>query len=256
MASDRVSLYDALSDDYDRFVNWEERLSNELPFIRSLLQANDAKRVLDSACGTGHHAIALTQQGYQAVGIDLSPGMVDQARKNAEAASVAVSFYVTCLGELSRTVPYRFDAILCLGNSLPHIVDKTDLRAALKDMAAVLQPGGILLLQNRNYDRVWGEKVRFMPLITHQEGDQEWLFFRFMDFGPETLTFNMVTFHKADEEWHYRIGSTQLRPLFRAYLENLLRELGFDRVEAYGDYQSSPFDPDESSDLIIVAHHI
>ncbi len=250
----KVPLYDDLSGDYDRFVDWEGRLSNELPFILSLFEANGVERVLDSACGTGHHAIALAQQDYKVVGADLSLGMVDQARGNAKEAGVDVPFHVAGLEELADAVPGPFDATLCLGNSLPHIVDEASLRKTLEGVAASLRPGGILLVQNRNYDLVWARKERFMPLSTHQEGDQEWLFFRFMDFSAETFTFNMATLHKATSGWEYRIGSTELRPLLHAPLEALLQDAGFPRIEAYGDYQGSPFAPAESSDLIIVAH--
>jgi ubiquinone/menaquinone biosynthesis C-methylase UbiE len=70
-----VPLYDALSDDYDRFVNWENRLAYEMPFIERTLREVDARRVLDVACGTGMHAIQLARRGYKVVGADPSvPG--------------------------------------------------------------------------------------------------------------------------------------------------------------------------------------
>jgi ubiquinone/menaquinone biosynthesis C-methylase UbiE len=50
-------MYDAFSEDYDRFVNWESRLASEMPFIERLLQPLEKDgqpvRVLDAACGTG-----------------------------------------------------------------------------------------------------------------------------------------------------------------------------------------------------------
>jgi SAM-dependent methyltransferase len=55
----QVPLYDALAADYDRFVEWEGRLSHELPFLTALFEAHRVRRVLDAACGTGQHAIAL-----------------------------------------------------------------------------------------------------------------------------------------------------------------------------------------------------
>ena len=49
-------MYDDFSSNYDRFVNWPGRLAAELPFIERQLQAVEARRVLDAACGTGRHA--------------------------------------------------------------------------------------------------------------------------------------------------------------------------------------------------------
>ena len=147
-------MYDDFSSDYDRFVDWPGRLAAELPFIEHQLQAVGARRVLDAACGTGMHALALARRGYAAVGADLSPGMIARARANAAAAGVDVPFEVAGFGELNARVGTGFDALLCLGNSLPHLLAPAGLESALADFAACLRPGGLVLIQNRNFDAV------------------------------------------------------------------------------------------------------
>jgi glycine/sarcosine N-methyltransferase len=247
-----VPLYDDLSADYDRFVNWPARLAHELPFLERVLQAHGAKRVLDAACGTGRHALALTRRGYQADGADLSPRMVERARAAAVEAGLAARFEVGGLGELASTLPGPYDAVLCLGNSLPHLLTPEAVQGALADFREVLRPGGVLVIQNRNYDRVWRERQRFMPIEARREGEREWLFFRFMDFHEATLTFNMVTLRRDGAEWSYRVGATELRPIFEAELAAWLPAAGF-RVTFYGSYEGVPFDPRTSGDLIAVA---
>ncbi|MGC8787351.1 MAG: class I SAM-dependent methyltransferase, partial [Anaerolineae bacterium] len=186
-------MYDELSSDYDRFVNWSARLALELPFIIQELRRVEARRVLDAACGTGMHAIALAQQGYDVVGADLSPRMIEQACANAAAAGTAVHFVVAGFGELCTKVGDNFDALLCLGNSLPHLLSPASLEAALADFAACLRNGGLLLIQNRNFDRVLAQRERWQEPQYHREGEWEWLFLRFYDFEPDgTLTFNLV----------------------------------------------------------------
>ena len=143
-------MYVAFSQDYDRFVSWEERLRLELPFLEEALQAVGARRVLDAACGTGRHAVALAQRGYEVVGADLSPEMVARARAHAEAVGVPVRFVVAGFGALALAIGSGFDALLCLGNSLPHLLTEADLAAALQDFAACLRSGGLLCLQDLN----------------------------------------------------------------------------------------------------------
>ena len=212
------------------------------------------RRVLDSACGTGQHALALARRGYEAAGADLSPRMIEQARARAGEAGLAVPFVVAGLGELRAAFSESFDAVLCLGNSLPHLLTPAAVQAALRDFAAVLRPGGIAVIQNRNYDRVWGERERFMPLQQRREEGAEWLFFRFMDFHEATLTFNVVTLQRQrqDEAWTYRVGSTELQPLFQRELAAWLPAAGFG-AQFYGSYSSAPFDAELSGDLIVVA---
>jgi glycine/sarcosine N-methyltransferase len=75
-----------------------------------------------------------------------------------------------------------FEAVLYLGNSLPHVLDEAGLAAALKDFAAVLRPGGLLVLQNR-----------WMEPQSAQAGRTEWLFVHFYDFLVDgTIDFNIL----------------------------------------------------------------
>ncbi len=251
----QVPLYDTLAADYDRFVNWEARLAHEMPFFLRLFKEHGVERVLDAACGTGHHAIALALQGYQVVGADLSAPMIERARRNAmrHHAAGAVTFAVAGLGGLA-TLGETFDAVLCLGNSLPHLLTASSVAGALADFATVLRPGGLLVIQNRNLDRVWAERQRFMPPQVHQEDGGEWIFVRFYDFHPATLTFNMLRLRRGSEGWVQDLESTQLRPIFQRDLILGLAEAGFGEVILYGDYAGSAFDARESGDLIAVAY--
>ena len=58
-----TEFYDALSVDYDLFVDWPARLAYELPLLEEHLRRLGARTVLDVACGTGQHAIALARAG-------------------------------------------------------------------------------------------------------------------------------------------------------------------------------------------------
>jgi SAM-dependent methyltransferase len=260
-------MYDGFSADYDRFVNWPERLAVELPFIvgqiANGLGQSASPYVLDVACGTGMHAIALAQRGYEVVGADLSGEMIERARANARAeraaaaAGMGVRFEVAGFGELAEALtPERaFDAVLCLGNSLPHLLTPDDLAAALADFAACLRPEGLLLIQNRNFDAVLARGERWMPLQACREGDREWLFLRFYDFESDgTLTFNVVTLRREEEgNWSQRLATTRLWPLQREELVAALEAAGFGEIVCWGDVSGASFDPASSGNLIITA---
>jgi SAM-dependent methyltransferase len=250
----RVPLYDALAVDYDRFVNWEGRLAHELPFFLSLFRAHGVSYVLDAACGTGHHAFSLSSRGYTVAGADLSTRMIEQGRQNAVAQDVEVSFKVAGLGELVEAFGAGSqDAVLCLGNSLPHLLSAAELQRALVDFAGVLRPGGLAIVQNRNFDRVWAEQDRFMPPQSYRDAQGEWLFVRFYDFHPETVTFNMIRLWRTEGDWQYSVEATELRPIFHDDLVAGLGAAGFGEIRLYGSYEGSAFEPTQSGDLIAVA---
>jgi glycine/sarcosine N-methyltransferase len=257
-------MYDALSADYDRFVNWDSRLEFEMPFLLRQLDpyahpGGQPVRVLDAACATGRHAIALALRGFAAAGADLSRAMIELAQANAAQAGVSIPFLAAGFGALKETFEdyplFPFDAILCLGNSLPHLLTPVDLATALADFYAALRHGGKVVIQNRNFDAVLLQKERWMEPQSHREESHEWIFERFYDFDADGLiTFNIVTLHrKEDGDWQQRVTSTRLRPLRQVEMAAALAAVGFGEIAAYGSLGGALYDPATSSNLVLVA---
>ncbi|HZU87442.1 MAG TPA: methyltransferase domain-containing protein [Anaerolineaceae bacterium] len=254
-------MYDLLSRDYDRFVNWPNRLAFEMPFL--LKQLGSIKkpegtplRVLDAACGTGQHVLALAKEGMQAAGADLSLEMIRVARENASAAGADLCFEAVGFGSLAQMFGEgNFDALLCLGNSLPHLLTQTELASALNDFHACLAPGGLLLIQNRNFDSVLAKHERWMDPQAHNEGEHQWVFQRFYDFEPDGLIrFNIVTLYReGSEEWRARLTSTHLFPQTHADLAAALTHAGFTNPRFFGSLGGGDFDTEKSGNLVITA---
>ena len=250
------AMYDIFSSDYDRFVNWQNRLSSELPFIIKHLQLVNAGSVLDAATGTGMHVIALEQLGYQATGTDISSGMIQKARANASSSAVKEQFEVAGFGTFVHTFgAHSFDALLCLGNSLPHLLSSSELADSLADFASCIKPGGLLIIQNRNFDAILRHLERWMDPQYHSEANTEWIFMRFYDFDLDGLiTFNMVTLKREDRgNWSQNVVSSRLRPLLQTELVSALSKAGFEGITSYGNLGGDAFDPEASSNLVVTA---
>lgn len=252
-------MYDDFSNDYDRFVNWAGRLAHELPFIESqltLVAGSENRRLLDAACGTGMHAIALAQRGYTVTGADFSAGMIQRARENALAQAASVQFITAGFGQLAPLAGKgTFSAVLCLGNSLPHALAAEELAAALEDFAACLRPGGLLVVQNRNFDAVMASLERWMEPQAHRQGDQERIFVRFYDFDPDGLiTFNILTLRREETGgWTQQSTSTRLRPLLQAEMITALEAAGYRAIESYGNMSGAAFERRTSGNLVVAA---
>jgi SAM-dependent methyltransferase len=257
-------MYDSFSLDYDRFVNWPNRLAVELPFIQQqLARINPAVdqpfSILDAACGTGMHVVALAQQGHTVSGADLSTGMIERAKENAAAAGVEAYFTSAGFGNLAQAFQeqpgFPFDALLCLGNSLPHLLTRPELEAALADFCACLKPGGLLLIQNRNFDAVTTQRQRWMEPQAYRESGREWIFMRFYDFEADGLiNFNVATLYReGDGQWAQHVTNSRLRPLLRGELAGALLSAGFQEITCYGGMDATPFDPISSGNLVFTA---
>ncbi|GIX10751.1 MAG: methyltransferase [Elioraea sp.] len=143
LAQSRAALrrsYDAVAADY------AARLGGELahkPFDRARLRdlaARVAGRGLigDIGCGPGHVTAFLAACGADAIGLDLSPAMIAEARARHPGCRFAVAD-LHALG----AAPGRF-AALVLFYALIH-EDDASLAAALAACRAALAPGGPLL---------------------------------------------------------------------------------------------------------------
>ena len=263
---DAQGFYDGLGQDYDLMVSWSERIPREEAFFARVFGESGARRVLDAACGTGMHAIAFARAGRECTGADLSPVMVEKARGNARDAGVPVRFVIAGFGELRSRIGETFDAVTCIGNSLPHLLDDASLRGCLSDFAGLLRPGGILVIQNRNYDRLLRERQRFMPLASRMDGEGETLFLRITDYPPaaeggisagsgadESINFTLVSLKKRNGTWSQTVLSTPLRALRRRTLESELARAAFSSVRVYGSYTFADFDSPGANDFVAIA---
>jgi glycine/sarcosine N-methyltransferase len=250
-----TEFYNRLARAFDVMTDWQSRLALEMPFLQRTMNRYGVKSVLDAACGTGWHSIALAQKGYAAAGCDASPAMIERARENAAQSRVNVRFEVADFTRLG-VFPKTFDAILCLGNSLPHLLSQEALIDALGAMRARLRSGGVVILHNLNYDLRLEKKPRFFSA----NGEADALVWRFADYGPEFITFHTALFERkpagaagSGSSWSVEVNSTLQRPLLAKDLDEALARAGLEDIQHFGGLDGSTFDRSKSGDLVIVA---
>lgn len=194
--------------------------------------------LLDAGCGTGRYAVELARRGYLVHGIDLSAELIDEARRRIEDDSGRTSFAV---GDISILPAARYDAILCRG-VLNDIVDDGRREAVLASFARTLRPGGVLILDVREWEASAARKAR------------EPLFRKSVDTDRGKLTFTSVTIvdhehrqlllserHTLAGDGHEHSSDYQfvMRCWTRAELASALAESGFDDVAYFGAYDPS-----------------
>ena len=134
-AYDRLAPVWSSSTDDGPFNGWLER-----PAIRSLVPMPlKGRTVLDAGCGSGAQCAWLSAQGAEVVGVDLSPAMVEETRRRCEGRG---TFLVADLGEPLDLGSRSIDGITC--SLVLHYLE--DWRVAMRSFAAVLRPGGWLVL--------------------------------------------------------------------------------------------------------------
>jgi SAM-dependent methyltransferase len=118
------------------------------------------RRVLDCACGTGHHLV-LRSLGCDLVGSDISEARLTRARANLAARGAEVTLHADCR-DLAWRAREPFDAVLRLSTSILQVPGEPEVLRALQNMRAVLRPGGLHVLTQGTTDPAWREKPRFL----------------------------------------------------------------------------------------------
>jgi SAM-dependent methyltransferase len=98
--------------------------------------------------------------------------MAGRARERLAAAEAEVTVVECAWGGLAERFGAEFDAVLCLGNSLSHAPSTDARRAALAAFAAVLVPGGTLVLDLQDWAaiHVAGSHQDHDPLVVARDG--------------------------------------------------------------------------------------
>lgn len=152
----------------------KQRTDQYRRWIVDLLRSRNCQTVLDTACGTGIDSIMLVEEGFRVVSMDASDRMLKYAlkerwnrRKEPEFDQWVieegnwmslVDDVAKLQGQLSPSSGGQFDAVICLGNSFAHLPDFDgnlhNQRRALENFIQLVKPGGILVIDHRNYDEI------------------------------------------------------------------------------------------------------
>jgi SAM-dependent methyltransferase len=212
---------------WDELIDWERRAKSEGRFFIDVLKARGKHNVLDVATGTGFHSVQLLKAGFDVYSVDGSAEMLAKAFENGCQQGVVLKTIHADWRWLNRGVHGKFDAIICLGNSFTHLFEENDRRRALAEFYAALKHDGILILDQRNYDRILDGGVASRHKYYYC-GDQ-------VTAQPVHVDDGLARF-----EYHFPDGSRHnlnMFPLRKDYTRRLLREAGFQQIHSYGDFQ-------------------
>lgn len=128
---------------------------------------------------------------------------------------------------LNRDVHGEYDAIVCLGNSFTHLFSERDRRKALAEFYAMLKHDGILILDQRNYDAILDEGYSSKHTYYYC-GEDVAVEPEYMDEGLCRMRY------KFSDNTQYHLN---MFPLRKDYTRRLMSDVGFQRIETYGDFQ-------------------
>jgi len=238
---------------------------NEIDFYQEM--AANAKQtggsVLELACGTGRVAIRLARSGVSVVGLDLSPHMLEIARRKSMDIDnlrwVKGNMQSFQLGEI-------FGLIIITGDAFQHMITPEEQVACLECIKRHLQLGAKLVVHVNHDNLTWlGGLVdqkehpfepagKFIRATTGREIQS----YRAWSYEPSTQTAivharweELDSNGRVTDSWQMAPG--RIHCVFHFEMDHLFARVGFKIDAVYGDFSRNAF-ADDSSDMIWVAH--
>lgn len=208
-----VDPYEAIAPIYDRIMAHVE-YDKWVDFIVSLLRRETKwpPRLLELACGTGIMAGKLAKHGLEVTGYDRSPGMIKQAK--SKSSSAKLRFEVADF--VSFPNDEKFDAAICLYDSINYLMELSDLNSFIERVSASLNPDGVFIF---DICTRYNSYTNFRGFV--DEGEiGEYYYFRHSNYDPKThihandfLLYNRINpsvqFKEHHEQYIYSVKQIQ-----------------------------------------------
>lgn len=218
--------------DFWRAAIGAEQTRAEADFINSQLQLPLGARVLDVPCGNGRLAIELAAFGFELTGVDIATEFLEEAKRNSQARGVNIDWRHSEMRALPWTS--EFDGAFCFGNSFGYLTDEENADF-LRAVSRALKPGARFILDAPAIAEC------LLPVVLEN---------RTIQLGDITATIDTRYDHEQGRMFNdftfTRNGIADKRPSSqRVYtyreLAELLRDAGFETLDAYASLAEEPF---------------
>ncbi len=213
-----------------------------------LMGLSNGDAVFDQCCGIGRLSFPFAEAGLRVVGVDITPGYIEHARREAEARNLACEFHCADAHDFAVADPCNgaFNWFTSFGY---HDDDARNI-CMFQRAADSLKTGGTYLVEYQNFARIWRAFQRVF-IVRRQREDGELI----------VLQEHMPNFETGmmQSEWtfiHPDGRRVVHRPENRMYMPheivNMLKQCGFGEFQLLGSHEGEVFTR-ESFRLIVLA---
>lgn len=219
-----------------------EEASPALDLIESAISISKDAEILDFACGAGRHSITLAKRGYTNItGIDLSPTLIREAKKNAEVEGVRINFREQDM----RSFDGNYDLIMNLFTSFGYFASDTENEEVIIRVGKSLKNGGYFVIDFFN------AAVVRKNIVDHDE--------KIISTGERVEQSRLIKNNRVEKTIiiHSDKGASEFKESVRLFelsdFQRMFAKAGLAIKEKFGDYGGAPFDEGSSPRLFLVA---
>jgi SAM-dependent methyltransferase len=133
--------------------------------LREILSAHGVKSVLDMTCGTGSQVFHLSEHGFDVIGSDFSPKLLEIARAKSEALGKDIQFID---GDMRDIQVGQFDAVISMFNAIGHL-SKRDFLKTMGNVRGNLKQGGLYVFDIFNLEAMNDDAIKSLEVVQEKE---------------------------------------------------------------------------------------
>lgn len=242
-----MDIYKSLAKNYDLLQPKDEVLKQK-PFFEEIVRKYGIKTCLDCASGTGWHLFILNELGLNCYGSDISNEMLDIATENLKGKNITLK--KGDFKNLNKIWKIKFDLIICMSTSFPHMLTDSDAITALKSMYHQLNDKGILIIDNGISDKLLKNKPKFVPARILKNS----AFYFFLEYPSKNkIIFNILQVNKTKNSFVNKNYSFTYNAINKSTFTNYFHKTDFKIINFFDSFKFSSYSVKNSDRLIIVA---
>lgn len=223
--------------------------------VERLLRQSGVESVLDMTCGTGSQVFYLKERGYNVVGSDFSPPLLEIARDKAKKMNYDLQFID---GDMRTLKVGKFDSVITIFNAVGHVT-KEDFLKTMENINSNLNLNGLYIFDIFNLDAMNDQVVaNFAYQVNKKVGGMQLLHSQcsILDKHKGLLTsYDQQMVQKGAEKptLYENVFSLQIYKLEE--LKEMLHRAGFEVSYVY-DINGGEFSSNTSISMLIVVKKI
>lgn len=226
--------------------------ADDLPFWLHLAsQYGDP--ILELACGTGRLTLPLAQAGFRVTGIDITEGMLKEARRKSIERGVAVTLVKADMRDFN--LDQKFALIFLPANTVCHLLDLADVEACLSRVRQHLLPEGRFAISVfvPKLELLLGKPGERFPFAEYDDPDGRGriVVTESYVYEPDTQIKRVKTHFSIPGQAEEIVGELNLHMYFPRYLDALLKYNGLVIEHKYGDYDRRAFNGESENQLVV-----
>ena len=183
---------------------------------------------VDLGAGFGMHTIPLARAGARVIAVDSSSQLLGELGRLA--GDLPIEVVHDDLLSFRAHLKEKVAAIFCMGDTLTHLPEHTNVDFLVQEAAEALAPGGCFVISFRDYSEALLDASRFIPV----RGDERRILMCFLEYEEDSVVVNDVLHERAGDAWETRVSSYRKLRLSPGRVTGSLESFGFDARQESG----------------------